>query len=605
MSWRITLDGQNLGDPIEWKQDSYTASWSDDFFAVSGSGSFTFAGEAYEYIKGIYDSGYCNTIESKIYICDSLFHTGLIFVSEASFDLIKCTVNVAVSDNGYLAILKNKRKQEYFPGVGKASDQSTIAEAPETLIEFHNVTTGASEGLKKCYRVYDVFDFLVRALTNDTMAFTSDFFSTGLGKDLVLISGADLQGLSYTTLTNNLSISWQTLWDDMRALYCLRGSTFDDNGVITVRIEPFDYWRTAISSLVIDDMRVLTEGIDTEKIYSNVSMGSGKFRQFSDDTPNTSYPNTVLITWDSQTYNMVGECVVDNTLDLTVKKLVIDSNSIENELNGDNVYDREVFLVETDGSSTIQFETLSTGFYYYNQNLNNNSTLQRWSSRIHNSVFSNNGGGLGDFVASLSTDTALDTFVSPDFNNEISDPDGAYNPAFLTGFYTLPASGLYLFEADFVMDVTWTGTAVPSITIQNAFVPSGLFDFQLVEKTLFNPNTSEFTTSNVRYNWTQVYAYEGLVGEGCFLANAAISLPTGVSGTWLAATQWKTTGLIVNNATPVKRNTEYPLTPDQYSQIISDITKPLILKGEASYISEIKFDVFGSSTINTEFSRSD
>jgi hypothetical protein len=203
----------------------------------------------------------------------------------------------------------------------------------------------------------------------------------------------------------------------------------------------------------------------------------------------------------------------------------------------------------------------------------------------------------------LSADTALDTFVSPDFSNEISDPDGAYNPAFLTGFYTLPASGLYIFEADFVLDITWTGIFPQSITIQNAFVPSGLFDFQLVEKVLFNTNRRPFATSTVRYTWTQVYAYEGIVGDGAFLANVALTLPPGVTGEWKAQTQWKTSGIIVNNAVPVKRRTEYPITQDQFSDLVSDITKPLILLGEPSYIDEITFNPRGISSINTEFSR--
>jgi len=603
MTWRITLDGQNLGDPVEWKDDSYTAGWSDDFFAISGAGSFTFINEAYDYIFSVYEASYCATIETRVYLDGEAFHDGLIFVSESVFDLVKRTVNVAVSDNGYLAILKNKRKQVYFPGVGKSSDQSVIAEAPETLIEFHNVTTGASEGLKKCYRVYDVFDFLVRAMTDDRMAFTSDFFSTGLGKDLVLVAGADLQGLTYTTFLNSLSISWEQLWDDMRALYCLRGTTFDNAGVITVRVEPFEYWRGAIPGIVIDDMNTLTEFVDADRIYSSVTMGSDRFRQFSEDTPTTSYPNTLLITWDKQTYNIVGDCVTDNSLDLSVKTLVIDSNSIENELNGNNSYEREVFLAETDGTNTIQFETLSTGFYYYNQNLNNNATLQRWRPRIHNSVFSNNGGGLGDFVASLSADAALSTTVSPDFSNEISDPDNAYNPAFLTGFYTLPASGLYIFEADFVLDITWTGITPESITIQNFLVPSGLFDFQLVEQVLFNTNRRPFATSTVRYTWSQVYAYQGLVGDGVYLENAALTLPAGVSGQWQAETQWKTSGIIVSSAVPVKRRTEYPITQEQFSDLVSDITKPLILLGEPSYIDEITFNPRGISSINTEFSR--
>lgn len=114
MTWRLTLDGQNFSNPIEWRDDQYDAGWEDDFFAIKGSGSFTFQGDAYQYIKSVYDAGYCSTIDVRIYLCGERFFDGLIFVSEGSYDLVKCTVNVAVADNSYLAIINNKRKQKYF-----------------------------------------------------------------------------------------------------------------------------------------------------------------------------------------------------------------------------------------------------------------------------------------------------------------------------------------------------------------------------------------------------------------------------------------------------------------------------------------------------------
>ena len=203
----------------------------------------------------------------------------------------------------------------------------------------------------------------------------------------------------------------------------------------------------------------------------------------------------------------------------------------------------------------------------------------------------------------MSADTALSTVSSPDFDNVISDPDGAYTAGFLTGFYTLPASGLYIFQAEFVLDITWDGIFPTEITIQNFFVPSGLFDFQLVERILYNTNAAPGRAATIRYRWTQTYAYQGITGNGVYLNNAALSLPAGVTGEWKQETNWRAAGVIVNNAVPVIRDTEYPITVSDFNTITSDITKPLLLEGVMSYVSEIRFSPFGVSAITTELNR--
>ena len=601
MSWRITLDGQNLGSPVEWQSDGYAAQWDNDFFSVSGDGSFTFVDDAYKYIKGLYDTSYCSVIEAKVYICDELFHTGLIFISESVFDLIKCTVNCAVSDNGYLAIIKNKQRQQYFPAVGTSSDQSVIAEAPEILIEFHNVTTGASEGFKRCYRVFDVLNFLVRAMTDDAMTLVSDFFDTGPGANLILVSGSDLSYATYSTATNYLSISYENLWEDLKSLYSLRGAPQGTS----IRIEPWGYWRTPVVSESFTDLSELSERVDADKIYATVSVGSNRYIQPTDDTPATSYPNTNLITWESQTYNLRGSCVTENQLNIAVKNIIIDSNSIENALNGNQEYDKYVFLVETDGAATTQFNTLDNGFFYYNQGLNNQNVLSRWRERIHNSVFSDSGGILGSFSASLSVDTVIDLVTLPDYDNVISDPDSAYTPGFSTGLYTLPDTGTYLFQGDYEIQLTWVGLTLPSITLQNLLLLT-LIDYELREVTLFNPNTSEFQTSTVNYTWQQTFAVDAFAASTALLyngvANASI---TGVSGLWLAATKWGTSGFLLNNAVPIMQNSSFPITPDQFTNIISDITKPISLMDTPGYISRIIFKPFDVSEVEVEFTRND
>ena len=598
--WRLTLDGQNFSNPIEWRDDQYEASWQDDFFAISGSGSFTFQGDAYAYIKGVYDAGYCTTIDARIYLCGERFYDGLIFVSEGSYDLVKCTVNVAISDNGYLAIINNKKKQKYFLSVGKSSNQSAIDPTPLTYIDFHNVTTGASEGLRTTYKVFDALVFLIAAMTNDTMGFRSDFFETGGGSGLVLVSGVELTNPTLYVSSDAPNISWDILWKDLSLLYSLRGSTEVDTGVTYVRIEPFDYWRGVGLSVELNDLSSLTEQIDTDKIYATSEIGSNKYRQSTDDDPNTSYPNTNLITWDTQTYGIVGECVTENQLDLTVKKLIIDSNSIENALNGDNVYDREIFLVETDGNATIQYDILGDGFFFYNQLLNNQTVLGRWTDRIHNSLYSNDGQIFGDFIAQVGTET---TNAVPDFDNEISDPGGDYDPSALTGQYTVPSTGLYFFYVNLNIVINWIGTAQ-----SQAFVTSYLWDSLLTYETRIatfdNPNTDPAQVTSIAYTIRQTFAINAVVGTEHFSGNEPTFSAAGDSEiVFLTSSSWRAETVINGDSVPVTQSTDYPLTPDQYNLIIADIRVPVSLNNYKGFIDSITFKPFGTSSIKTEFTR--
>ena len=86
MSFRITLDGQNLGDPQEWRELAIVSEWSDDIFTTTCSNTFTFAGEAYEYLIDLYDSAYCSVVVARIYVCDDLVHEGRLYLSEATID---------------------------------------------------------------------------------------------------------------------------------------------------------------------------------------------------------------------------------------------------------------------------------------------------------------------------------------------------------------------------------------------------------------------------------------------------------------------------------------------------------------------------------------
>lgn len=600
MSFRLTLDGQNF-TPSDWKGVAFELGWVDEVFFVKGGGSLNFYGDAYEYIKSVYDSSYCGTIECDVYFCDELVHTGIIFVSEAVFDLVKCVVNVAVSDNGYIAKIKNKGEQKYYLDVGSSSNGTSITTASSVNIAMHTVTTGASIANRECYRIDEALGFLVRAMSDDTVDYTSDFFgSGGDGYNYVLVTGLELRSPGSNPAPQ---VSFKELWADLRALFNLRASFEVISNTQTMRIEPYAYWRGGGETAAFDSLTSLTEQVDADKIYSTVECGSAKFRTATDDTPNTSYGGNIAITWDQSVYNVRGDCVTDNTLDLTVKHHIIDSNSIENAINGNETYDRENFIIETDGTDSLQFNTLGDGNAYYNKSINNNNVLQRWATRIHNDSFANLTATSAAFEA-VSTSATTGT---PWYDSELSDPGGNYDETTFPGIYTIPSDGIYLFEAFFDIDVEYDNTSSPSREFRSTlFKTDGISSLDTSTATfiLDNPLPGGVGVATVNYQFTFYYAVEATAGEQCFLSSAI----TPTAGWTVTQNAGCTFGggdaLVSSDSVPIIQATEsVPMTLDQFLDMSVAPEQKISLNRNKGYIRSVIYRPLGLSEIETEFSR--
>lgn len=603
MEYRLTLDGQNF-TPIEWRDGSFSAGWDDDVFYATGGASLNFSGEAYEYIYGVYTAGYCNTIECKVYYCDELLHTGLIFVSEAVFDLVKCLVNVAVSDDGYIARVKNKSDQKYYLDVGTSSDGTSITAASATNIAPHTVTTGASLANRECYKIDEALGFLIRAMSNDTMAYTSDFFGTGGdGNGYVLVTGLELRNPG-----GNIGpyVSFKELFGDLRRLFNLRAAVEDDQGTLTLRIEPYVYWRSEDLAAEFINLTTLTERVDAEQIYSTIEAGSSFYRQDTDDTPNTSYTNNLIITWDKITYNIRGECVTDNTLDLVTKDFLIDSNSIENALNGNEVNDRNNFIIETDGTDSLQFGSLGDGNYYYNQSINNITVINRWGDRIHNDTFAESGGTSANFEASNSIET---TDVDPDYDDEISDPGSNYDPTTTPGLYNIPLDGLYLFEAYFDIEVEFIEPSFSAIEfVSNLWRTDGVTAEIAGTASRIIPNPIAGLgsgTAIVALTFSFFYAVQAAAGDDYFLLNATPG--PGISDlniTFNVGCLFKGgTAIVSSSSVPIIQESSTPITVSEYTEIVTNPQESVSLNQNKGHITNVTFTPFGISEIKTEFKR--
>jgi len=595
MNFRLTLDGAEF-TPTEFDEGSFSGSWEDDvLFSVVGPSSYTFYGDGYEYISQVRTDGYCNTIYVEIYLDETLVHTGLIFVSECMFDRVQCYVNTSVSDGDILAIIKNKEKQEYFVSVGKDSSNQSIAPVGDILIDFHDVVTGASAGTRNCYRVFDCLDFVLRAITDSDVLLISDFFGVGgVNYNLVFVTVQELISPSYS-LNQSPKLSYEKIFEDLNTLYCLRGSMEVILNQKYLRIEPRPYFRKQGNSFSVDGLTSLKENIDASKIYSVLNCGSEDYRN-SDTTPTTSYPDVNLVTWDKQVYNISGKCVTRNSLDLVTRNFIIDSNSIEASINGDDLEPTFIAIVETDGVSSIKYDTIGDGKFYYNQGLNNQSVIANWNTEIHNTVFSNDGRIFGDFEARLSADYSNVT-PAPDYDDVISDPGGDYNPAALTGQYTLPSDGLYLFVADFFIEIKWVGINAPLIVLETILVPSNLFEYDQRFKTFTNPNADSFQVSTVKYEFSYTFARQDAAGTEYWLISSFSGIDVDSIFTYKKESTFKSSLFLLSSSVPSIFQCETAICKDDFLSMITQVDKKITLNGVTGYLKKIDFSPYSESTI--------
>ena len=605
MIFKLIIDGVECM-PLDWASTEIIGSWDDDFFAITGSLSLNFEGDEYHYLRGIYETAYCSSLPTKLYIENILIHEGLMFLSEAEWDLIKCIVNVAISDNGYLATILNKGKQVYFLDAGTDSSNNPITPASSTSIDFHIVSTGASDGNRTCYTVFEAFDYLVRAMTDDGFGFVSDFFSTGNGSGYVLTTGLEIRTPVAYGGNPAPALSWDTLWEACRKLFNLRGF-IDSSG--NLRVEPFDYFRLPGILFTANGITQLTEFIDTESLYSTIDAGASTFQRFSETTPPTSYPDLALITWAEQTYTVVGGCVTDNTLDLEVREIYIDSNAIEACLLGDEEYDEEIFIIETDGSAAEQYDIIGDGNAYYNQSLNNQAVVDRWSNRIHNSTIYNNGEIYGDFEASLSVDTAMPMPAGPffaDYDNVISDPGGDYLPATGNGTYVLPNTGVYLFRVTIDLRVVWSGVSPTQVEYALLIINTTTSDNDFRTKVIGNPNDTavglDDVITTVDYRDTFTLAIQGNAGDNVTILAPFSFLPT-PAATILQTTKWEASNAIFGDSVSVVRRATFDLCDSEFLQLRDNVRNPINVSNVAAWPRTFTYRPFGLSEIEVEYIR--
>lgn len=529
------LDNNLVSDPVNWGDFTETILRDDAIKAllIKYESGLDFSGSAYNYLYSQYLAyGFCKLVSIRIdYKCtdSAQFETlvnGFIFISDCRFNLNKCLVSTTIIDNNYGAKIYNNKTIKTYLNSDKSKNSSilgnTISVGVTQDIQFFTPTTGVYSGsVRKLYRVYDAFKYLIDYISDGTIGFESSYLSDVNGLDgLCVTTGKEIR----TATGISPVISFQDLFIEVNKMFPIGLTVIIKNGIPTIKIEEDSFFYSAINSIKVDNIEDLTQSFSNEKLYSSVRIGS----QTASFNPAIHHliPRQ-FIGFQDESYTLTGECNIDRVLDL-YNSFSIDSNIIE------GLFATDTSNVEYDDNTVFVYCDIATGkakqllnsdnIYYYNSNITNDLVSARNSFNgdaalyggLDNSGFkatktyyNESFGGANDinnadfmitmtsgdppFTTPVIIELYNDTLTGTNFNL-----GGNYNPA--NGKYTVPLAGAYYFE---------------NVSVLHTF-PVGNIGFPLGHNIKF-----ELSMVTIRYNSLNVFQ-EQVVDVFTFLGTTGV-----------------------------------------------------------------------------------
>lgn len=462
----------------------------------------------YTYLSNLFYNGACNEVTVEIYDeqlnnTSSLYYSGIIKIPSVKIDLQKAVLKTKIQDNSFYAYINNNKNLEVDLSANLTKSQLPLTTITKYSLDMFNQSnciygsTLSPPALYEAYLVYDVFDLLVRAISDNKVSFASTFLNQ-LSIKPFLCKGQDLLN-SYTLYPNAqpvvIKLTFEKLFNEMRKLYNVF-FWIDTNDIQNpiLRLESYDGSFDFNVIYNFNDIKELDVSIDSQSLASKVTVGASKNTSGLFDNGLSYYG------WKEEEFYPLGQCNIDNEFNL-VNEFIIDTNSIQDIMIGQttDLID-DIFIIQCDNVDDVnktaigyQYDILNDGGCYYNGGINNFNKVDRFSNQFVTTFGNFNGLGGYDFKASIGSiipfstnNVTAQTFIpgnnpllpgsSPGpisyttygnviYSNETTngnfDNGGYYNS--LNGRYTIPADGTYNFVTKTSINITGCPTNLDSI----------------------------------------------------------------------------------------------------------------------------------------------
>lgn len=354
-------------------------------------GDIELVGDGYNYVRSKFSDNVCNKVSVRIY--DTKTQTnyyGTIFINDVRFNLSKRIAECKIVSDKFIEYINNNKNIKVQLGVNLGKDQETITVDSAVTVSIPDPTSTVFVN-RTAYRVFDVFDALVRFMSNEDLTFVSDYFDPSNPDNAnrsdtpafdVIMTGEELRlgGAGNPTPL----ISYEEFFSDMNRLHNLAGAIEGD----TLRVEPKSYFRKTENGANISDVYEVNQSLSREQFYSSVKFGSSRVS----DTFN--YLNKFSFNgFQKEEFFLQGECNIDNELNLELRKLITDTNAIQDALpvtsSGSNneAYDTEIVLIHCGQSNApILTDSPFLGTFYFNEYYTNGNAANRWEGEYPFSI---------------------------------------------------------------------------------------------------------------------------------------------------------------------------------------------------------------------------
>jgi hypothetical protein len=489
---KFLIDGADRGQPTN--ADDFGVSITEDskinMRIVSFDNELVFVGGTFEYIyNNLIDTGGCSLITVEVqYLCAGIWKrltNGYIVVSECTFNLDRCSVSTKLYDDSFSTKINNNKSIPFFSDSNITKNLQPIVPPTVYYVNLFNPAnnqyqTSSNTGF---ITIYDALKHLVGCMSDNLVGFESDFFRNqinafGYGTTLMVSNGRSIRTDSAVHTNLIFEQLYEALNKKIRLGMVVQRQA---NGLPLLRIENYDYFQQLNADVNLYDQPNIIFNYDTSQLYASVDFGSNPFLndfECGDDTERCSFIQTTFRGFRDETFGVLGECNTSNTLDLSSKDIIFDSNVIENVYRfASEDYDNDVILVDSNWFGFAnpifanQGDPLGIGGHVYNNEYINEQVAENWLGGYPNSLYQYLQGfdpAQTEFRAELNVSgsndaqnwdinsSAFETFLAWNgtpivYPNEIYDNGNNFN----NGRYVIPFDGVYEFRTQIVKGFTF------------------------------------------------------------------------------------------------------------------------------------------------------
>lgn len=485
---RVTLDGNIVQDePNDLMNISEHLYYSFDLstYLLEINGTVTFKESEYTYLRNKWNNSVCDEVEINIKDLDGndgIDFTGYIKMADIVWFPAEKLAKCEIQDNSITSLVVNNQAIECSLSVGKTKNGLPYSVTSQTNIEIFSPTTVNSVNNRNGIRVFDALKSIVAFVSDNELGFVSDYFDYNTNSEphvySVIMSGFSIR----TGGANEPIISFEDLFGDLNKLHNLAMAFENGN----IRVEDKDYFKKDSTTVSFDNVRGLSQELDTNTLYAKVKFGS------AEDSGQTNYLQNIRFNGTrEEEYHLGGQCNVNTALDLQLQSLITDTNIIQDVLpsaggmggNDNSDYDTNVFILNLNSlnQARVSAKPGSVTDFYYNDIFANRNVALRWFGQIPQTIYNYLGSGNDGCLINQSFDflptvglvgfqpDQSSPFPLNDVNGNFSigigvffpwipydqfEPNGGllYNQIMDIGIYTAPNNAVYSFEIDIISD---------------------------------------------------------------------------------------------------------------------------------------------------------